>query len=241
MVDRPIIFSAPMVRALLEGRKTQTRRIVKDVPPQPEPDCHPKHQQRHPAPYLDSYCSNRRSQANPRGMSDWWSWWQVDDRCCLPQFRVPYVPGDRLWVRENWRQAYPKTDFSHGAVYRADAEKALGMDEYSQRHRWTPSIHMPRWASRITLHVTGVKVERLQDISEEDARAEGVSAGEGQMAGTYFVHGAGVMSGISAVSCFERLWHAIHGPDAWTANPWVVAITFRVVHANIDSPEAKAA
>lgn len=217
MTGKPIIYSGPMVRALLEGRKTMDRRVLKNVPPQPETNCHPSHQQKHPAPYLDAYCSKRPSPQNPRGMGEFWNWWQADDRACLPQFKVGYMPGDLLWVREAWAQSTNH----RGPIYRADGESLI---------RWRPSIHMPRWASRLTLRVTGVKVERLQDISEDDARAEGLS----WVAPTYGVPGlAGSWQG-SSVAAFASLWDSIHGPGSWEANPWVAAISFDVIKSNID-------
>jgi len=222
MTDRPIIFSGPMVRALLEGRKTQTRRVLKNVPKAPDP-ANVVYKPTHPEPYIDSYCSQRKTDANPRGMSENWCWWTRDDRCCV-QFKVPYVPGDRLWVRENWRQAYPKTEFSHGAIYRADAERALGMDEYSSRHRWTPSIHMPRWASRLTLIVEAVKVERLQAMNWREPAAD-YSLCSARYAFASFInelHGG-------------PNWNIKNQPPLWDQNPWVVAVSFRVVRANIDS------
>lgn len=205
MRDRPIIFSAPMVRALLAGTKTQTRRLA---------------------------WVKGRSMAMRRA-----SPWQ----------RVQ--PGARLWVRENWQfapQRYcscpqgaepaPCDDWQDGTgcqsnrggvVYAADDVKAA---------RWRPSIHMPRWASRITLHVEAVRVQRLQDISEEDARAEGVTpAIEPPTAAALMTavgRGAVFMPHRSA---FANLWNSLHGPDAWAANPEVVALTFRVTKGNIDA------
>jgi hypothetical protein len=236
MTDRPIIFSGPMVRALLDGRKTQTRRVLDNVPPQPATDCHPKHVQRHPAPYLDSYCGDRPSPTNPRGMSDWWCWWQVDDRACLPQFRVRYVPGDRLWVRESWQRACELdcNDQPAGELqtfYMADGEPFVryldpDTDQWRDGLKWRPSIHMPRWASRLTLIVEAVKVERLQDISEADAQAEGVEP---------IMEAPGVPRDDKHIIAFMQLWERLHGDGAWRSNPWVVAVTFRVVRANIDA------
>ena len=131
----------------------------------------------------------------------------------------PYgVTGDRLWVRETWARL---TGNGHRFVYRADGEDPrTGWDEVepAQRPRmtWTPSIHMPRVASRITLEVTDVRVERLQAISEEDARAEGIALEPAILPG----HAAG---------CFSRLWDEINGKRApWSSNPWVWAVTFRM-------------
>lgn len=176
MTDRPIIFSAPMVRALLAGRKTQTRRIIRDaVPEAPGMDqVHPKNQVRHAAPYLDAYCGQPRTPANPRGMSDRWCWWTRDDRCGV-QFKVGYQPGDRLWVRESL--ALKEDGGVQWATYAADGawvkSGIVRIDPRKIGNKPRPSIHMPRWASRLTLSVTEVRVERLQAISDEDVRAEG--------------------------------------------------------------------
>lgn len=228
MTDRPIIFSAPMVRALLAGRKTQTRRILRaEVPAAPPMDAISANgTARHPAPYLDAYCGQPMTRANPRGMSDRWCWWTRDDRPG-PTFRVPHVPGDRLWVRENhaivpWtayrasdgvQQTRSPEDSDDAAIYAAGWERS--------KPRWRPSIHMPRWASRLTLVVTKVRVERLQDISEDDAADEGVILTDLNWP-TYRTN-------------FAELWRSIHGPDAWAANPWVAAISFSVHRANIDA------
>ena len=162
MADRPILFSAPMVRALLAGTKTQTRRVCKlDV------------RSGMPEPELASLL-----------------------RCC------PYgVPGDRLWVRETW------APLTVGYAYRADP-----VWNAPPADRWHPSIHMPRAASRITLEVTGVRVERLQDISEADVIAEGCPR---QM-----LYGTG---------WYRDLWLKINGTGSWGANPWVWVIEFRLV------------
>ena len=174
MKERPILFSAPMVRALLAGTKTQTRRIVK-----------------------------------ARDLE----WMDVHQGLREPDNaeRCPYgQPGDRLWVRETFGHFERNENFAPGCevFYRADGE-SLAVE------RWRPSIHMPRWASRITLEVTGVRVERLQDISEADATAEGVSAIPDEMRR-------------ATPRCdFQALWQSINGPDSWAANPWVWIVEFR--------------
>ena len=96
--------------------------------------------------------------------------------------------------------------------------------------RWRPSIHMPRWASRLTLTVTDVRVQRLQEISEEDARAEGAYPCEGGWS-----YGGSPLAGTTARGAFYCLWNSLHGPDAWSANPWVCALTFTVDRRNIDA------
>lgn len=257
-MDRPIIFSGAMVRALLDGRKTQTRRLIKDdVRDPPGMDAvHPKNTIKHPAPYLDSYCGDPRTSANPRGMSDRWCWWTRDDRQCLPTFRVPFIPGDRLYVREAWAPLDALTHSDPGTralvdrgFYRADDGTVPG-----EIKRWRPSIHMPRWASRLTLMVTEVRVERLHDISEDDARAEGAKRHvpcKSSVSGTTVASDTWhydedmdgrLYEGRTAQEAFEILWGKINGWKSWDANPWVVAITFEVINANIDArPQVTAA
>ena len=230
MTERPIIFSAPMVRALLEGRKTQTRRILKL---QPEAaDCieaHPDH-------------------ANE------FSPWRGGER--LHSIVVPFAKGDRLWVRENCRGEELDSGLD-GVRYKADdvfvpienTQRAgidwLALHTY-RGHRgscvgpWVPSIHMPRWASRITLAVTEVRVQRLQDISRDDAMAEGIVQTWGDFMGdppewavaSINRHGDASGSHIydnrTSVANFRELWSHINGPGSWDANPWVAAISFTV-------------
>ena len=217
MKERPILFSAPMVRALLEGRKTQTRRVLK---PQPVPCLSWS------APPAGTYPSDRG-----------WS-------------RIPAQPGDRLWVREAF---YLTDDGEAGcAVHAADEDavkehfrsiretqaKHILSDGWAGPHlRLRSSIHMPRWASRITLIVEAVKIERLQDISEADAIAEGIRRDSSAFmhAGWWVYDGEKLPSGEPAnvttkpIDSFASLWRSINGPDSWDANPWVAAITFRVI------------
>lgn len=159
--ERPILFSAPMVRAILDGRKTQTRRVAK-------PDAK---ENEHKCPH-----GERR---------------------------------DRLWVRETFAPV------SGGAIYRADGERQPGS---CCGCAWKPSIFMPRVLSRITLEITEVRVQWLQEISEEDALAEGCSRWKG-------VPGDGEQS---AVQAYVKLWDSINAKKhPWVSNPWVWAITFK--------------
>ena len=226
MADRPIIFSAPMVRALMDGRKTQTRRMIKAAPPEAT--------------------SAGTTYSSLTGHSNVWTWLSGDPRDCetwevLDDFRLPYAPGDRLYVKEAFRGdvGYDKTpprEWSQWPVsYEADPfEARCGLDV----GRLLPGIHMPRWASRLTLTVTDVRVQRLQDISEADAIAEGIErlkSGRGFYDPT--VSHAAVRFGewtSTARQGFCRLWNSLHGPGAWDANPWVVALTFTVQSGNID-------
>lgn len=231
MADKPIIFSAPMVCALLDGRKTQTRRVIKNVPDAPPARCAPRNAPKHPAPYLDAYCGERPTSTNPRGMGRNWHWWQIDDRPGPVAFRLPYATGDRLYVREAvcWVSRL-------GWRYRADDDDLSDKREAGEVGRWHPSIHMPRLASRITLTVTDVRVQRLQEISEADAVAEGCEA-----TGWRPTYGnpdnAGFEESIPAKDAFADLWSSLHGPGAWEANPWVAAYSFTVQRGNIDAPK----
>jgi len=199
--DIPIIFSAPMVQALLAGRKTMTRRLAwQDV--------------------KGALRDTDRISLDD-GMFRATPWQNVK-------------PGDRLWVRESFSGPYawaavPPSGWGWTTMQRppiwywADGNPSDG--------DWTkprPSIHMPRWASRLTLVVTDTKIEPLQAISEADATAEGW---KGRWPG----------SPPDARGWFALLWQSLHGTASWHANPEVVAIPFRVIHANIDAPEAQAA
>jgi hypothetical protein len=203
--EKPILFSGPMVRAILDGRKTQTRRIVK---PQPivEANGSWRWEGRHGG-FVGSMGTDV-DKGFPESARHW----------------ARYQPGDRLWVRETWKPVH-SADPSRGARYRADVDRDQTV--------WRPSIHMPRWASRITLEVTGVKVERLQDISEADARDEGVSRTE---AGFWNADPKRLqLAGCDARGGFYCLWSDINGPGSWRANPWVVAIAFKRIAPTAES------
>ena len=194
-----------MVRAILAGRKTQTRRIVK-----PQPHGGVRH-----SPFV------------PSGLEDGHG----------HELRPPYgQPEDRLWVRETWALSgwaadqkpaeyqHPEAALRNNLLFRADAD---GYDDCMQH--WRPSIHMPRWASRITLEITGVRVERLQDICEADALAEGIERPE-DIRNIDVWDGAerALFNGLNQpVTQFRRLWESINGPGAWGANPWVWVVEFR--------------
>ncbi|HEC2582053.1 morphogenetic protein [Raoultella ornithinolytica] len=207
MKERGMIFNGEMVRAILDGRKTQTRRIMQDQP------------------VLNGNFYEVFGAAWSKGMTS-----------------IPAVPGhslstrcpfgvvsDRIWVRETFQgplfdydlmdsyckdsTPFEKPEF---CVYKADEVPAPEFyDADGELHcRWRPSIHMPRWASRITLEITSIRVERLRSMSQEDARAEGVIAASGPM---------------EAGLAFRELWDSIYGPESWQANPWVWVIEFKRV------------
>jgi len=219
MSERPILFSGPMVRAILEGRKTQTRRVLR------VPD--------HPAVLRWSVDSEHRAVAIAHSE-------QVLDQyiTTFPHGRVPCrygVPGDRLWVRETWadvrKLGLDRDLFPVGAAWKADhdADALRIAKEYGAR--WRPSIHMPRWASRLTLLVEAVRVERLQDISEADAKAEGVQWPDCDDFEPVYLGSLCMYSGPARVA-FKRLWDSINAKThPWDSNPWVWVITFRRVES----------
>jgi len=245
MAVKPILFSGPMVRALLDGRKTQTRRVLE---PQP-PECAGRilgPEMYEPA-VVDRYGDLVPGKAVFGVYDDAGEWGA----------KVRFAPGDLLWVRETWQHApqrycscpqgsepEPCDDWHEGTgcrsnrgevVYRADAERVAC---------WRSPMFMPRGASRLTLAVTAVKVERLQDISEDDAFAEGVcsfvegqdrpGSWEGITAETDRRQMVDVLYG-SGRRAFMHLWETVNGADAWALNPWVVALTFTVHRSNVDA------
>lgn len=237
MADRPILFSAPMIRALLDGRKTQTRRAIK---PQPFSDG-----------YYDEEIDCTLVPAPARNLSDYFRFGAAavgGGAVRTKTWEPPYAAGDRLWVRE--AHALVGCIDPGWLLYRASGYEAEcarhGFDKpypAESKVRWRPSIHMPRRLSRLTLVVTDVRVERLQDISEADAKAEGIErlkSGRGfydptvgrslVRVGHYFRR---------ASDSYSALWDHINGPGSWDANPWVAAYTFNVHCCNIDSMEGR--
>ena len=206
--SRPILFSGPMVRAILSGNKTQTRRVINRVNGLGSVTCFGGSE-------TDGYDFALRDRR------DMWNEFREDELLNL----CPYgVPGDELWVRETWR---PLCEFDPspetGAAYWADSH--AGLERRNGDAKWRPSIHMPRWASRITLTVKAVRVERLQDISEADAIAEGVELTQ-QSQGLYYKHPSDQRMTAVASLAFQWLWESINGPDSRDANPWVWVLDF---------------
>lgn len=186
MNERPILFSGPMVRAILDGTKTQTRRVVK---PQPKGEVE----------FI------RESYAGPG--------WYVAAKPHTDDYyvRCPYgVPGDRLWVRETWALPYKENwlEAKDDIVYRASPRDS------STPVKWVPSIFMKRWMSRILLEIEDVRVERVQDISEDDALDEGIDNYDDP-----------------ARQVFADLWDSINAKSgfSWESNPWVWVIKFKTI------------
>jgi hypothetical protein len=209
MKERPILFSAPMVRAILSDSKTQTRRVMK-----PQPPAH-----------VNDFCTFH----NPKGPGLAHFGFDPVAREALDWFAVcPYGQvGDRLWVREAW--AHVGTCDPGLTVYRADYPACVPRQYQNvppdESIKWKPSIHMFRADSRITLEITEVRVERLQDICEADAIAEGISEFIG---GWWCEHDdAEQIAGMTPQEGYRHLWERINGPGSWEANPWVWAVNFK--------------
>ncbi|HDU4011297.1 TPA: hypothetical protein RFM91_002062 [Klebsiella variicola] len=207
MKERGMIFNAEMVRAILDGRKTQTRRPIK-------------------------WKQTRFTEIGEREDGSKWPWSEDAEHAFDFWHPCPFGSvGDRIWVRETFQgplfdfdlmdsyckdpTPFEKPEF---CVYKADGVPAPEFyDADDELHCcWRPSIHMPRWASRILLEITGVRVERLKSISDGDAIREGCST-------------ADMKSGDCVADVFARLWASIYGSDSWNANPWVWVIEFKRV------------
>lgn len=245
MKERPILMSAPMVRAILDGRKTQTRRAVKPrIVPVVE-ECFRVN---------GKWCNHTFA-------------YDLVELC-------PYgKPGDRLWVRETWADVHPlqvaegryskegragipgPPSVEYRTIYAADGDyppiwysdghpfRTLTCPGDFERELypkgtgwgWWPSIHMPRWASRITLEVVSVRVERLQEISEADAKAEGIESSRASQlcGGTWRDYSQGRRDPFedfsSPVDSYRTLWESINGPGSWDANPWVWVVEFKPI------------
>lgn len=231
MRERPILFSGPMVRAILSGKKTQTRRVVRKQFAQ---DAEPAEV---PATSPEGWQISGHS-----GL-----WWDDAGACIDDAIRCPYgQPGDRLWVREAFRFLDAFDEYSPSRVgelcLAAGYTRPWAPTQYEAdglRDNWVnvgtapgsitagklrPGIHMPSWASRILLEITAVRVERLQDISEADAVAEGIHR---QQTTGWFSSPGIKGAGTSARAGYALLWNSINGDDAWDANPWVWVIEFR--------------
>lgn len=220
MKERPILFSAPMVRAILDGTKTQTRRVVKPQPPSHTRDVLTFH---HPDPRTHFWAFDGVS------LMDW-------------AYPCPHGEvGDRLYVRETWQHSnHPLGPYDDDCLvfYRADyLDDPHGPDgEKSPEGKyrdWRPSIHMPRAASRITLKVTGVRVERLQAISHDDALAEGVTDFASTLSDEPHPSGESPEQASHRLQWpqrqFRQLWESINGPGSWSANRWVWVVEFKRV------------
>ena len=241
MKERGMIFNSEMVRAILDGRKTQTRRIMKV---QPESN------------QLGLLLITDSTKHSDIGKYHWAESNATGNHVRSKLFSSPFgAVGERIWVREtwaplgnedgcyvDWEDNLCKGDERSAArIYRASCEQRPGDyglwsipdDAYWKPHTkehkfegaWRPSIHMPRWASRILLEITDVRVERLNAISEEDARAEGIIDGGCLNCGEPEPCGCANPEP-DATDAFAYLWQSVYGQESWNANPWVWVISF---------------
>lgn len=223
---KPILFSTAMVQAILEGRKTQTRRVIK-----PQPDAWVS-----TIPYK---LTDKKPHKNK-------SIWVEDDGSKYEPVESRYKKGDILWVRETWfptRYDYIdmlKRGITHFIKYKADGNYDPKIDCVGRS--WKPSIHMPKLVCRIFLEVTDVRVERLQDISEKDAKAEGIQFYfeemfqenryrdyDKKLQAGYGDHAVDYPTWRDPISSFKSLWQSINGEESWDANPWVWVYEFKQV------------
>lgn len=209
IIERGMIFYSEMVRAILDGRKTQTRRIIKDCTVGRDP--------------ISKFIQIGKKFIGcyPEDVPE------LIRECC------PYgVPGDRIWVRETWAEAGASApDLKlYRANYPAHVPTHYENVPPAEDVRWTPSIHMPRWASRILLEITDVRVEQLKSISEEEARSEGVA----QLREGFWKHyqPGWTQHQLSARASFATLWESIYGFGEWDRNPWVWVIEFKRIEGD---------
>ena len=198
--ERPMLFSAPMVRALLDGSKTQTRRALKWQPDYPIIIATDPHTNRYQIGEREPVTEAALLRASPYGQ-----------------------PGDRLWVRETF--CLDDDGHEEWPVFRADGAKLPQRQPTREPARWTPSIHMPRWASRILLDVVSLRVERLNDCSDADAVAEGIGLNPSAI-GMKLTNPPGESM---AIAMYHALWDSINGAGSWAANPWVWVVEFKRV------------
>ena len=199
MKERPILFNGEMVRAILEGRKTQTRRVMKVQP---------------------LYRTQMKFCVPNNSPKKWHDASDIMEFCPFGKI------GDRLWVRETWQCFHvngddpikfnPRPNICSLGFKATDHERSVSYVSEEFKGPWVPSIHMPRWASRINLEITNVRVERLQEITEQDAKAEGFGIDEHYFKSTPRVH-------------FGSIWEKLYGLQSWISNPWVWVIEFKAV------------
>lgn len=252
MKERGMIFNGEMVRAILDGRKTQTRRIMKVQPSEDFTPMNMALETDYKARWYTPGVIDKDGYLQPASKEVFGVSNENEGYSC------PFgAVGDRIWVRETWGVVSHELDedgriqswtpdrpataihempfgngyYSGHAIYAADGDFTWGDDDGYEDGRscWKPSIHMPRAASRILLEITAVRVERLNSISGEDATAEGVPTAGSLLTdypGTFLTPKGDFATGKVA---FQRLWESIYGDESWQANPWVWVIEFKLV------------
>jgi hypothetical protein len=206
-MERPIIFSSPMIQAILDGRKTQTRRIIK------------------PSLGWDAmWIPSKANETYKDGVQRYTM--KVNSQYSLPYFKCPYGSiGSILWVRETWRPTMNSMPTGWPYDYKATVEA----DGTPIEGPWKPSIFMPREACRIRLEITNIRVERVQDISEADAIAEGVESWFSDLfqETRYKDYETPISDWRNPDSSYRSLWTKINGTDSWNSNPWVWVVEFK--------------
>ena len=229
MKERPILFNGEMVKAILEGRKTQTRRTMRR-----QPDAVEYFKRGEATTDTDAKHAILRCYNNPKGFRKCASGWSADATYKTPfsEFNV----GDRLWVRETFMDL-SGTGVEHRDLngklqryaYGANCPRGSYSDELRKDFglKWKPSIHMPRSACRLVLEITNIRVERLQDITKEDAKAEGFD---------FSTHPSAIEMGyaIGARTNFRFTWEEIYGQSSWNQNPWVWVVEFKVIQGGAE-------
>lgn len=219
MKERPILFSDQRVRALLSGQQSQTRRIMKSQLFGPGQD-------NHEGCYGIDVLNNHLQGNRVMGMENL-------------SYHCPYgQPGDRLWVRETWRGPVIEQDqmaeyqrspaqfkTAEYCQYRSDTSQFSTAEDEADQFGWQAGIHMPRWASRINLLVTGIRVEKIQDISDDDVIAEGVQTDSHFLNNFFTMHSEAV----SSKDAYRKQWALQYGGTSWEVNPWVWVIDFERV------------
>lgn len=247
MTDRPIIFAPDMVRALLSGKKTQTRRLLT-----PHTSTMDVGAWRNHVKWPDFDFANAVVDTTTPSAPALKCRWDQIGRPSIGSIRPRIEIGDRLWVRENWK---PREGLGNGDLFidypandgTAHLDDDIDVGDWrfpkSAANGNVPSIHMPRWASRLTLPVTNVRIQRLQDIDEADAMAEGCKPvfDKDNPHDVPCPNGNTIpmMGLIDAREQFRRLWDRINGKRAaWSTNPWVIATTYEIKLHNIDRSAA---
>lgn len=219
MSERPILFSSPMVRALLVGTKTQTRRVVK-LPTKGEYVYRGGWE---PTTIGGGSAFTIARDGSHVPAKECVAIWNQTTGTCIA---APYQVGDKLWVREAWR-AHSTFDAEKGAPPEGTKVFYIADGAYEPKSRYRHARFMPRWASRLTLEVTDVRVERLRDITKQNAIDEGLISRGREYDIDLFGFDGDSRKG-SAVSAYAALWESINGEGSWAANPWVVALTFTI-------------
>lgn len=237
MKERPLLFSAPMIQAILAGNKTQTRRIVKPDGVNAIEYMAGSNDDQTEFEFLGLRYGPWIDDANKEQAPEWLVYCsEYPEEGIIPIGQGYGVAGDQIWVKETWQAAIgwdrtkPSEIDKHAPIFFPADGSELHVDAWDDWEtraygKLRPSIFMPRWASRIQLEITCIRIERLQDCSEADAVAEGIKVDECGHA----IRKIDDVAWGSAKGAYAELWESINGPGSWAANPWVWVLEFRVL------------